>query len=132
MTTVDSSVIVEALVSATEVGARARDSLNGASQLFAPHLLDVEVTSAVRRLVRAGRVESGLAATAVVQLGQLDIERLPHQPFLSRIWQLRDRLSAYDAAFVAVAEATATALLTTDAAIARTPGLRCGIEVIPS
>ena len=130
MTTVDASVVVEALIAETETGANARDLLASPAQLFAPHLVDVEVANALRRLVRAGRIESGMAATAVAQLGQLDIERLPHQPFLGRIWELRDGLSAYDASYVAVAEATGTTLVTTDAALHRSPGILCDVDVI--
>ena len=96
-----------------------------------PHLLDSEVTSVLRRLVLRGdlTVEQGDAAMA--RFGRLELERFPADWLRPRMWDLRGNLTAYDATYVALAEAVgATALLTTDARLAGAPGLRCTVRVV--
>ena len=127
---VDASVVVEALVSGAQAGDRARDALAGAEQLVAPHLLDVEVVSGLRRLEGSKAIPQDLAAASVMQLGRLPIDRFPHQPFLDRMWALRDTVSAYDAAYIALAEAVELPLATLDARMARAPGIRCDVVVL--
>jgi predicted nucleic acid-binding protein len=97
--------------------------------IHAPHLLDVEVASALRRLVADGRFDRQRAAAAVGALEQADIRRHPHTALLDVIWSLRDRVTAYDAAYVALAAALGATLVTTDRRLASVPGLPCVVEV---
>jgi predicted nucleic acid-binding protein len=92
------------------------------AELHAPHLLDVEVASGLRRLHLAGQISQRRAREVLELLRDLSIERYPHVQLLERIWQLAPGLSAYDAAYVALAEALAAPLLTTDDALARSSG----------
>jgi predicted nucleic acid-binding protein len=95
--------------------------------LHAPHVLDVEVVSALRRLVRTASIAEATAAAALARLLQLDVTRYPHLPLIPRMWELRAVASASDAAFVALAESLDAVLVTTDARLARTHGLRVEI-----
>lgn len=91
--------------------------------LHAPHLIDIEVLHALRRLVRAGSITADRATDARTDLDDLAITRYGHEPLADRIWSLRENLTAYDAAFVALAEALDAALVTCDVRLARAPGV---------
>ena len=97
--------------------------------LHAPHLLDLEVGQVLRRLVREGAVSAQRAEQAIEDLLDLRIARYPHFVLLHRIWQLRHNLSAYDAAYVALAENLGAGLLTRDARLASVSGLTASIEL---
>ena len=97
--------------------------------LHAPHLLDLEVGQVLRRLVREGAVSAHRADQAIEDLLDLRIARYPHFVLLPRIWQLRHNLSAYDAAYVALAENLGARLLTRDARLASVSGLTAPIEL---
>jgi len=97
--------------------------------LHAPHLLDLEVGQVLRRLVREGAVSAQRAEQAIEDLLDLRIARYPHFVLLPRIWQLRHNLSAYDAAYVALAENLGARLLTRDARLASVSGLTAPIEL---
>jgi predicted nucleic acid-binding protein len=127
---VDASVLVVALASDGSDGARHRDRLKH-ERLVAPHLIDVEVVAAWRRLAGAGRLEEQRLALARADLRSLPIERVPHGPLLERVWELRGNLTPYDAAYVALAELLDASLVTADAKLAGAPGPRCAIEVLP-
>jgi predicted nucleic acid-binding protein len=127
---VDASLVIEALVSGGRVGDRARELMANAAQLAAPHLLDVEVVSGVRRLQAGRAIEVALASAAIGQLGRMPIDRFPHRPFLDRMWALRNGLSAYDAAYIALAEAVDRPLATLDARLAKAPGIACDVVVL--
>ncbi len=94
-----------------------------ALDIHAPHLLDVEVAQVLRRYVRTGELKAAEAASALEELRALDLERHAHEPLLARIWALRDNLSAYDATYLALAEALQARLLTCDGRLARSSGL---------
>lgn len=94
----------------------------------APHLLDVEFTHALRRLVRTGGVSLDRAQLGRADFASLMIVRYPHGPLRDRMWELRDNLTAYDATFVALSEALDVPLVTTDARLAAAPGHRAVIE----
>lgn len=96
--------------------------------LHAPHLVDVEFTHVVRRLVASGRVTIERANGLRADFADLPIIRYPHGPLLDRMWQLRDNLSAYDAAFVALSEALDLPLVTVDARLAASPGHNATVE----
>src|SRR5829696_6398625 len=111
MIVVDASVVVTALADDGEDGDRVRERLRG-ERLAAPHLIDLEVVSAWRRLAAAGHLDDRRVAMAMADLGALRIERAPHQPLVGRCWELRENLTVYDASYVALAEALDTVLLT--------------------
>lgn len=129
MIVVDASVVVVALADDGDDGDRARGRLRD-ERLAAPHLIDIEVVSAWRRLAAAGQIDERRAGMARADLRELRIERVPHGPLVERCWQLRSNLTAYDAAYVALAEMIDAPLLTADAKLANTPGPRCTIEVL--
>ena len=97
--------------------------------LHAPHLLDLEVAQVLRRLVREAAVSAQRADQALQDLFDLRVTRYPHFVFLPRIWQLRDNVSAYDAAYVALTEKLGATLLTRDACLASASARRVNIEV---
>jgi predicted nucleic acid-binding protein len=126
---VDASVLVTALGDDGNDGDRARERLRG-ERLIAPHLIDLEVTSAWRRLTVAGDLDDRRAQLALDDLRALRLERVPHAPLLVRCWELRDNLTVYDSVYVALAEMTDAVLVTADAKLAGAAGPTCEIEVI--
>ena len=130
MIVVDASALLELLLQ-TSLGARVEARLFGdADELHAPHLLDVEIARGLRRLVRTGEVSSGRADEAIADLADLDLHRHAHLDLLTRAWKLRDNISAYDAMYVALAEAIDAPLVTCDSGLAKAPGHSARIEVI--
>jgi predicted nucleic acid-binding protein len=126
----DASFLVMALGDDGADGARARERLRG-EELAAPHLVDVEVTSVLRRSVLNGTITVQRASQALQDLADLAIERVVHTTLLPRIWELRSNYTSYDACYVAVAELFRAPLLTYDARMASGPGARCTFEVFP-
>jgi predicted nucleic acid-binding protein len=126
---VDASVLAVALADDGRDGDRARARLRG-EDLAAPELIDLEVTSVLRRQLAAGHLGVRRADLALADLVDLPVQRAPHRPLLDRCWELRDNLTVYDAAYVALAEALDCSLLTGDARLAKAPGPRCGVEVL--
>ncbi len=98
--------------------------------IVCPHLADSEVVHALRSQVLRGAVEPGDAWRAIATWGRLGVERVGVTGLLSRVWELSSNLSAYDATYVAVAEAMDAPLVTADARLARAPGPRCAITVV--
>jgi predicted nucleic acid-binding protein len=130
MIVVDASALMEFLLQ-TSLGARVEARLfRDDEELHAPHFVDVEVVQGLRRLARSGQILSGRADEAIADLTDLDLHRHPHVDLLGRAWKLRDNISAYDAVYVALAEATAARLITCDGPLARTPGHRARIELV--
>ena len=129
MIVLDASAVIELLLQ-TATGKRVARRIAARSQgLHAPHLIDVEVLQVLRRWEARGALSSDRAAEAVVDLAQLDLRRHPHDVLSSRIWELRANVTAYDAAYLALAEALRAPLLTTDGRIARAPGHGATVEV---
>ena len=122
MIVLDASAVIELLLNTPagrEVGRRiAPDEVS----IHAPHLVDLEVSQAMRRYARSGQIEEARGRLALEHLSQLGLTRYPHEPLLPRIWQLRHNLTAYDAAYVALAEALDAVLLTRDRSLAALPG----------
>ena len=100
-----------------------------ATSIHAPHLIDVEIAHVLRRYTLHELLSAPRDELALRQWRALDIERYSHEPFLDRVWQLRDNVSAYDAAYVALPEALSTVLVTGDGHFLRTPGLPIRIEL---
>jgi predicted nucleic acid-binding protein len=126
----DASALLEFLLQ-TPLGARVEGRVfRGEDEIHAPHLVDVEVAQGLRRLVRAGEVPSERASEAIADLADLDLHRHPHLDLLARVWKLRENITAYDAVYVALAEALGASLVTCDAALAKAPGHRVRIDVI--
>lgn len=127
----DASAAVALLLNTPSHAATIRRRLASPSEaLHAPHLLDLEVAQVVRRFVLHGDLAPARASAALRDFAQLAIERYPHTAFLPRVWQLRDNLSAYDAVYIALAEALAAPLLTLDARLHAAPGHRAHVELI--
>jgi len=127
---VDASALLEFLLQ-TRLGARVEARLfRDQDELHSPHLADVEVTQGLRRLVREGEVSSDRAAEAIADLADLDLHRHAHLDLLTRAWKLRENITAYDAMYVALAEALDAPIVTCDAPLAKSPGHRAQIEVI--
>lgn len=127
---VDASIAVELLLN-TARGERLAARLgDGLEPICAPHLIDLEVANALRRYVARGRLSAESAEEALEHWRRLDVERHPHQAYLSRIWELRDNVSSYDAAYVALAEALSTTLVTGDRRLAGAPGTRARIDLL--
>ena len=127
-------IVVDACVLATALaddvgGVQARSQLVD-PEIFAPELIDLEVTSYVRQAVRTHRLGSQRALQALADLALMPIERISHTSFLSRIWDLRDNLTPYDASYVALAETLDAPLVTGDSRLARAPGIRCEVVVL--
>ena len=130
MIVVDASALLEFLLQ-TPLGTRVEARLvRDRDEFHAPHLADVEVTQGLRRLVRAGEVSPARAADAIADLADLDLHRHPHVDLLMRAWKLRENITAYDAMYVALAEALDASLVTCDRPLARTSGHRATIEAI--
>lgn len=129
MIVVDASVVLSAVSDDSVHGDDVRARLRSDS-LTAPHVLDLEVASGLRRIARRGELEPSRAALAVRDLPGLPITRVAHGGLLARAWSLRDNLTIYDAVYVALAELLDVPLVTSDARLAASPGIRCEVEVL--
>lgn len=129
MIVIDASVLAVALADDGPDGDRARLRLSG-EELAAPELVDLEVASVWRRMVQRGGLSVRRAQLALTDLASLAIARASHVQLLPRCWELRDNLTVYDAAYVALAEALGISLVTADRGVSRAAGVRCRIEVL--
>lgn len=130
MIVADASAIIEALLR-TPAGTRCADRLFADSQIVcAPHLMDIEVTQVIRRYVLRAEIDEERGRQAIDDLIDLPITRYSHEPFLRRVWELRNNLSAYDAVYLALSEALDAPLLTRDARIAKAHGHAAVVELI--
>ena len=129
MIVADASVLAPALVDDGAPGRRARARLRG-ERLVAPHLIDLEVLATFRRLGHAGEVDEHRLARGVQRAVALRIRRTVHLPLLPRIWALRHNVTAYDGAYIALAEVLDVPLVTADARLAQAPGIRCEVELL--
>lgn len=109
----------------------ARD-LMSRERLRAPHLVDHEVASTLRRHVLSGGIDVSSAQRALDVWRRTNVKRYAALPQLERVWELRENLTAYDAGYVALAEALGCPLVTADRRLGRAPGPRCPITVVPA
>lgn len=129
MIVLDASAILEVLLQTPAAPRVSRLIFAGNESLHAPHLIDLEVVQVLRRYVRVAVISAQRGTEAVTDLLDFPITRYPHSVLLGRVWQMRQDLTAYDAAYVALAEALDARLVTRDRALARAAkGVR--IEVV--
>lgn len=121
---VDASTVVAALVD-SGAGGHWAEELLATESLVAPHLLPAEVASVLHRAALGGDISHDVASLAHGDLIDLRVELVPYDPFAERVWELRSNITAYDAWYVAVAEAFAVPLATLDARLVRATGPRC-------
>ena len=129
MIIVDASVLVALIADDSDTWQRFAAEITG-EDAAAPHLLDCEVVSAIRRLRRQGDLSEKRALEALADLHRFPIERFPHGALVDRMWELCETITAYDAAYVALGEALVAPLLTADAKLARADGHNCEIRLL--
>lgn len=132
MIVVDASVVANALADDGADGSIARRRLTGAGDLAAPDLVDVETTAVLRKRWIAGDLSDQRFSDAIGDLEDLDLTRYPTLPLVRRAFELRTNVTAYDAAYVALAELLGCVLLTADRRLASTPTIGCAVEVVRS
>jgi predicted nucleic acid-binding protein len=127
---VDASAVLELLLR-TDKGIKVQERvLDPDESLHAPHLIDIEVTQTLRRLVSLRQITAARGKQALEDHGALAIKRAEHKDLLERVWTLRDSVTAYDAAYVVLAEILDAPLVTCDAKLARSHGHKARIELI--
>lgn len=132
MIVTDASAILEVLLGRTATLDIQQRLFENGESLHAPHLLDLEIAQVLRRYVLGGDLSSRRGRQALTDLADFPIHRYPHDLFLLRIWELRHNVTAYDAAYLALAESLAAPLLTCDTRLATTSGHRATVELVPT
>lgn len=130
MIVLDASAALELLLRAGDHPGLVARVLRSGETIAAPHLLDLEIAQVLRRFRAAGELTAARAREAIDDHLALGINRYPHDGLLERIWQLRANCTAYDAAYIALAEAIDGVLITCDGRLADVPGIRAAVEVI--
>jgi predicted nucleic acid-binding protein len=126
----DASAVVAVLVGQGQVAELIREKIGIPDQsLHVPHVMDLEVLHALRRQILLGTLSRERSSEALDDLKNITFVRYPHAAFVDRIWSLKGNLTAYDAAYIALAEALDAPLVTMDARLARAPGIRAVVEV---
>ena len=126
---IDASVLANVVGDDGIDGRRARTELRTAGDLAAPDLVDVETVAVLRKRWIAGSISDGRFASAIGDLEDIDLDRYPALRFMRRAWELRANVTAYDAAYVALAEILNCELWTADQRLANAPGPKCAIRV---
>jgi predicted nucleic acid-binding protein len=127
---VDASALLEVLLR-TPAGAAVEKRLYDPNEtLHGPHLLDVEVAQVLRRYAAAGEIDRERGRAALADLVDFPLRRYPHDFLLPRVWDLRSNLTAYDAVYVALAEALDAPLLTRDRRLTAAAGHRARVEIV--
>lgn len=131
MIVVDASVLANVVADDGSDGHRARAELRLAGDVAAPDLVDVETVAVLRKRWLAKTISARRFASAIDDLEGLVIDRYPTLRFMRRAYELRDNVTAYDASYIALAEILGCELLTGDARLAKAPGTRCAIRLLP-
>jgi predicted nucleic acid-binding protein len=126
----DASLVVELLTNGELAGSIMEHLALHDEWFIAPHLLDIEVMSACRRLAAGSRIEHHRVDQLLAELVALPVERYGHAPLIRRIWELRHNFTAYDAAYIALAEATGATLCTCDSKLSK--GHKASVVVFAS
>jgi predicted nucleic acid-binding protein len=127
---VDASALLEVLLNTSSAPKISERLFGGNETLHVPHVLDLEVVQVLRRYNLSGQMDAQRSEEALEDLADLPLNRYSHDVFVFRIWALRQNLTAYDAAYIALAEALDAPLITRDAALVRASGHRARIELI--
>jgi len=127
----DASAATDFLLERGALGGWVAERLAEAQSVHAPHLIDSEVTSAARQLAARGEATAEMGDAVVAALEDMPILRYPAWPLLERIWQLRSTLTAFDATYVALAEALEAPFVTTDGRLARAAGHGAAVTAFP-
>lgn len=130
MIVLDASAAVAMLLNLGASAASIQERMNRVDEeTHVPHVFELEVLSVLRRHTLSGILSEKRSAEAIEDLTSMRINRYPHTALLSRIWELKDNVTTYDAAYIALAETLEAPLVTRDAKLARAPGIRAAIEV---
>lgn len=132
MIVIDASVLANAIGDDEHDGEAARDVIRRGGGVSAPDLVGVETVAVLRKRWLAGTLSARRFAAAVRDLEDLALDRYPSRRLMWRAYELRDNVTAYDATYVALAEALDCPLVTADARLARAPGIRCAVELVES
>jgi len=127
---IDASALLEVLLNTSAGSVVARRLFTENETLHAPHLLDVEIAQVLRRYAMTGELTPTRGLQALEDLADWPLTRYPHDLLLPRIWELRHNVTAYDAAYIALAEALSVPLLTRDAGLASAAGHHAQIELV--
>jgi predicted nucleic acid-binding protein len=127
---VDASAALEVLLRTPRAGAVEARLFAPGERLNAPHLVDLEIAQVLRRHVAADQMTVARADAALDVWRAFPLDRWPHEGLLGRVWALRETLTAYDAAYVALAEALGAPLVTTDGKLARAAGHGARLEMV--
>jgi predicted nucleic acid-binding protein len=130
MIVVDASALLEALLRTPAARAVEERLFEPQQTLHAPHLLDIEVAQVIRRYAAKGEIDSERGRAALADLADFPVRRYPHDFLLPRVWDLRNNLTAYDAVYVALAEALDAPLLTRDQRLAAAAGHLARVELV--
>ena len=129
MIVLDASVVVDLLLGVgfrIDIATRLQDE----APALAPEIVDLEVANVLRKLIGRGAIDARRGQICFADYLSMPILRQSHRPLAGRIWALRENVTAYDAAYIALAEAAGASFLTRDAALARLPGLEAPVEVV--
>ena len=129
MIVVDASAMVEVLLNTTTGGALRRHLFASGETLHVPHLADVEVSQVLRRYSIGKVLDQERASEAFLDYRAMPLTRYPHAVLLPRVWELRRKLSAYDAVYIALAEALRATFVTRDRALGLVSGHRAAVQV---
>ncbi len=119
MIVLDASVVVELLTNGPMADSVRHDLESRQESFLVPQLMDIEAMSALRNLAARKRIDPYRGEQFLTALAALPAERCPHTPLLRRVWELRNNFTAYDAVYIALAEATDSVLYTMDAKLSR-------------
>jgi len=127
---VDASAAIELLLRTPVAGAVERHLFAPGQTLHAPHLLDIEVAQVIRRYAAKGEIDGDRGRMALADLADLRMQRYPHDILLPRVWELRNNMTAYDAVYIALAEALDAVLLTRDHRLAGAAGHHARVVLV--
>lgn len=130
MIVVDASALADVLLRLPSAVRAQKRILDSDEEIHAPHLIDLEMLQVFRRLAARGGTDDARAAEALADFAAIRISRHAHAPLRERIWELRENVTAYDAAYIALAELLRCPLVTRDRRLSKAPGLRADVEVL--